>query len=65
MTILVDMDDTMEQLLEALVSRANERFGRNAAVEDVTDWSIVCAFPGIQKKQVKQVKVFLQLLITI
>lgn len=52
MTILVDMDDTMEQLLEALVSRANERFGRNAAVEDVTDWSIVCAFPGIQKKQV-------------
>ena len=54
MTILVDMDDTMEQLLEALVSRANERFGRNAAVEDVTDWSIVCAFPGIQKKQVPE-----------
>ena len=52
MTVLVDMDDTMEQLLEALVSRANERFGRNASVEEVTDWSIVCAFPGIQKKQV-------------
>ena len=52
MTILVDMDDTMEQLLEALVSRANRRFGRNAAVDDVTDWSIVCAFPGIEKKQI-------------
>ena len=52
MTILVDMDDTMEQLLEALVKRANERFGRNAAVDDVTDWSIVCAFPGIEKRQI-------------
>ena len=48
MTILVDMDDTMEQLLEALVKRANERFDRNASVDDVTDWTIVCAFPGIE-----------------
>ncbi len=52
MTILVDMDDTIERLLEALVSRANERFGRNASVDDVTDWSIVCAFPGIAKRQI-------------
>ena len=52
MTILVDMDDTIEQLLQALVSRANERFRRNATVDDVTDWSIVCAYPGIAKKQI-------------
>ncbi len=52
MTILVDMDDTMEQLLEALVKRANERFGRNASVNEVTDWTIVCAFPGIKKRQI-------------
>ncbi len=52
MTILVDLDDTIEQLLKALVARANERFGRNAAVDDVTDWSIVCAFPGIAKQQI-------------
>ena len=52
MTILVDMDDTMEQLLEALVKRANERFDRNASVDDVTDWTIVCAFPGIEKRQI-------------
>ena len=52
MTILVDLDDTIEQLLKALVKRANERFQRNASVDDVTDWSIVCAFPGIEKKQI-------------
>ncbi len=52
MTILVDLDDTMEMLLKALVKRANEQFHRNASVDDVTDWSIVCAFPGIEKKQI-------------
>ena len=52
MTILVDLDDTLEQLLAALVKRANERFHRNATVDDVTDWSIVCAFPGISKKEI-------------
>lgn len=52
MTILVDMDDTIEQLLKALVARANERFCRNASVDDVTDWSIVCAFPGVTKQQI-------------
>ena len=52
MTILVDMDDTMERLLEALVKRANERFDRNASVDEVTDWTIVCAFPGIEKRQI-------------
>ena len=43
MIILVDMDDTIEQLLSALVKRANERFHRSAAVDDISDWSIVCA----------------------
>ena len=52
MTILVDMDDTIEQLLAALVRRANRQFGRNATVDDVTDWSIVCAFPGIEKRRI-------------
>ena len=28
MTILVDMDDTLEQLLKAWVSRANEKYGQ-------------------------------------
>ena len=52
MIILVDLDDTIEQLLAALVQRANERFHRNVSVDEVTDWSIVCAFPGIAKRQI-------------
>ena len=52
MIILVDMDDTIEQLLPALVNRANERFHRSASVDEITDWSIVCAYPGIEKRQI-------------
>ena len=52
MTILVDMDDTIEQLLAALVKRANERFRRSVTVDDITDWTIVCAYPGLEKRQI-------------
>ena len=52
MIILVDMDDTIEQLLPALVNRANERFHRSASLDEITDWSIVCAYPGIEKRQI-------------
>ena len=36
MTILVDMDDTIEQLLAALVKKANERFNRSATIDEIT-----------------------------
>ena len=52
MTILVDMDDTIEQLLAALVKKANERFNRSATIDEITDWSIVCAYPGLEKRQI-------------
>ena len=52
MTILVDMDDTIEQLLAALVRKANERFRRSVTVDEITDWTIVCAYPGLEKQQI-------------
>ena len=52
MTILVDMDDTIEQLLAALVRKANERFCRSVTVDEITDWTIVCAYPGLEKQQI-------------
>ena len=52
MTILVDMDDTIEQLLAALVRTANERFRRSVTVDEITDWTIVCAYPGLEKRQI-------------
>ncbi|MDO5434814.1 MAG: hypothetical protein Q4G19_00430 [Clostridia bacterium] len=52
MTILVDMDDTMELLLEAMVRSTNRKYHRNASVDDVTDWDMVCAYPGLTKRQI-------------
>lgn len=52
MTILVDMDDTIEQLLKAWVQGVNRKYGRDAAVEDVTDWDVSKAFPGLSFEQV-------------
>ncbi|MBQ6067235.1 MAG: hypothetical protein IJK89_10495 [Clostridia bacterium] len=52
MTILVDMDDTIEQLLQAWVAGANETYGYNVAYEDVTDWNVSKAFPGLTWEQV-------------
>lgn len=52
MTILVDMDDVIERLLARLVECTNEKFHRNATVDQVTDWDIIVAYPGMTKKQV-------------
>lgn len=52
MTILVDMDDTIEQLIQAWVDGVNREYGRNAAYEDVTDWNVSKAFPGLTWEQV-------------
>ena len=55
MTILVDMDDTIEQLLKAWVDRANKKFGRNVTLDEITDWNVAFPFPGIPKQEVYDV----------
>ena len=52
MTILVDMDDTIEQLLKAWVNRANEKFGRDVALEEITDWNVSAPYPGLTREQI-------------
>lgn len=52
MTILVDMDDTLEQLLKAWVSRANEKFGRSVTLDEITDWNVAAPYPGLTREQV-------------
>ena len=49
LTILVDMDDVIERLLARLVECTNEKFHRNATVDQVTDWDIIVAYPGMTK----------------
>ena len=55
MTILVDMDDVIEQLVEAWVRGVNETYGTKANYEDVTDWNVAKAFPTLTREQVYEI----------
>jgi len=52
MVILVDMDDTIEQLLKAWVGRANEKYGRNVTLEEITDWNVAAPYAGITRQEI-------------
>ena len=52
MTILIDMDDTIETLLASWLAVANERYGTSVRYEDVSDWDITKAFPGYTHEQI-------------
>lgn len=52
MTILVDMDDVLEQLVAGWVAYLNERFGTNKSTEDVRSWNVSLAFPELTHEQV-------------
>ena len=55
MTILVDMDDTIEQLLAAWIDKLNAMYGYAVTPEDSTDWDVSKAFPGLTREQVYDV----------
>ena len=55
MTILVDMDDTIEQLLKAWVKRANEKFGREVTLDEITGWNVAAPYTGLTRKQIYDV----------
>lgn len=52
LTILVDMDDTIEDLLGAWLSFLNNKYGTNVKRDDVREWDISKAFPTLERKQV-------------
>lgn len=52
LTILVDMDDTIEHLLEAWVDCLNERHGTTVKYDDITEWDLCKAFPTLTKEQI-------------
>ena len=51
-TILVDMDDTIEHLLEAWLFWLNTVFGRQVAVSDIHSWDMTQAYPGLTADEV-------------
>lgn len=52
MTILVDMDDTIEQLLKAWIRGVNEKYHRSVSCEEITSWDVSAAYPGLTRQQV-------------
>ena len=52
MVILVDMDDTIECLLDAWCCWLNKTHGTTVRPEDVTDWDISNFFPSLTRDEV-------------
>ncbi len=52
MVILVDMDDTIEQLLDAWVRGVNKRYNRSVRYDEVRSWNVSAAYPGLSFEQV-------------
>ena len=52
MTILIDMDDVLECLLEAWLEYNNRKFGTSVQPDDIWEWDLSKAFPGHTKEEV-------------
>lgn len=50
--ILVDMDDTIEDLAGAWIAYLNNRFGTDVHKSDIVEWDITKAFPTIEKHEI-------------
>lgn len=50
--VLVDMDDTMENLLVCWLNRLNKKHGTNVAHHNVHSWDMCEFFPSLSKKEV-------------
>lgn len=51
-TILVDMDDTIEYLLREWLAWLNNLYVRDVHEEDIHEWNIMLAYPGLTDSQV-------------
>lgn len=52
LTILVDMDDTLEDLCTPWVQYLNEKYGTAVTTDDIKDWHIAKVFPSLTREQV-------------
>ena len=52
MTVLVDMDDVIENLVPAWVNFLNEKYECNVTLDDIKSWDITEAFPGLSAEQI-------------
>lgn len=54
LTILIDMDDTIENLVEVWVKILNYKYGTNVRYIDVNDWDIKKCFPKLTEAQISE-----------
>lgn len=52
MRILIDIDNTIENLIEIWVESLNQTYGTNVSPDDITDWDICRFFPTLTEKEV-------------
>ncbi len=50
--ILIDLDDTIEELLQAWVYFLNSKYSMNVSVDDITDWDMCIFYPSLTRQQV-------------
>lgn len=55
LTILVDMDDVMEDLLPAWIAVLNKRCGKNVFIGDVTEWNFDNLYPELTSLEIRSV----------
>lgn len=51
-TILIDMDDTIEDLLGSWVEALNRKHGTSVHADDITDWDLTRFFPTLDRYEV-------------
>lgn len=51
-TILIDIDDTIENLCETWVSWLNKQYGTSVKYDEITEWDMSKFFPNLTKEQV-------------
>ena len=51
LTILIDMDDVLENLVECWVAALNRKHGTTVKPEDITNWLIGEFFPSLTKEE--------------
>ena len=52
LTILVDVDNVLEDLISAWVKALNIKYDRNVNPDDINEWDIMKFFPGLSRNQV-------------
>lgn len=52
LTVLIDMDDTIENLCETWVNYLNETYGTNVVLNDISEWDMTKAFPTLPRDEI-------------